>query len=136
MKIRVRDHILFVLAAIVVVSNAAGNFLLRIGLRSKTPLLSFSLADYLKALSHPAVILGVVLLFGWFILDLTLLSWADLTYVLPVTSLSYVLIAFAGAWSLHEHVSPAHWCGIAMIVGGAVLASRTRPLTPGSGLKS
>ena len=107
--------------------------MLRIGLRSDAPLLSFSLADYLKALGNPLVIGGVLLLLGWFILDLTLLSWADLTYVLPITSLSYVLIAFAGAWSLHEHVSAAHWCGIALIVAGALLAGRTRPLTPGAG---
>lgn len=134
MKICLRDHIIFLLAAIVVISNAAGNYLLRIGLRSKTPLLSFSLADYLNALGNPVVIIGVVLLLGWFILDLTLLSWADLTFVLPVTSLSYVLIAVAGAWSLHEHVSVAHWCGISLIVAGALLAGRTRPLTPGSGM--
>jgi drug/metabolite transporter (DMT)-like permease len=46
------------------------------------------------------------------------LSWADLTYVLPATSLGYVLLAFVARFALHEQVSPLRWMGIALISGG------------------
>jgi len=46
------------------------------------------------------------------------LSWADLTYVLPATSLGYVLLALVAKFVLHEQVSPLRWLGIALISGG------------------
>ena len=46
------------------------------------------------------------------------LSWADLTYVLPATSLGYVLLALVAKFLLHEQVSPMRWLGIALITGG------------------
>jgi drug/metabolite transporter (DMT)-like permease len=46
------------------------------------------------------------------------LSWADLTYVLPATSLGYVLLALVAKFGLHEQVSPLRWLGIALISGG------------------
>ena len=46
------------------------------------------------------------------------LSWADLTYVLPATSLGYVLLALVAKFALHEQVSPLRWIGIALISGG------------------
>ena len=46
------------------------------------------------------------------------LSWADLTYVLPATSLGYVLLALVAKFALHEQVSPMRWVGIALITGG------------------
>jgi len=36
---------------------------------------------------------------------MTALSWADLTYVLPATSLGYVLLALVAKFALHERVS-------------------------------
>ena len=49
---------------------------------------------------------------------MTALSWADLTYVLPATSLGYVLLALVARFVLHEHVSPLRWLGIVLITGG------------------
>jgi drug/metabolite transporter (DMT)-like permease len=49
---------------------------------------------------------------------MTALSWADLTYVLPATSLGYVILALVARFVLHEHVSPLRWMGIALITGG------------------
>jgi len=36
---------------------------------------------------------GILLLLAFFACYMSALSWADLTYVLPATSLSYVLVA-------------------------------------------
>jgi drug/metabolite transporter (DMT)-like permease len=126
-------RLVYLLAAVSVVSNAAGNAMLRAGMQTVGTIVSFDPADYLKAFVNGWVLLGVAVLFGWFISQLMLLSWADLSFVLPVTSVSYVLIAVIGAVFLDEHVSPAHWAGIALIICGVGAVARTMPLTGSAG---
>jgi drug/metabolite transporter (DMT)-like permease len=117
------------LALAVVGFNAAGNYFLSVGMRSSGALVSVSPLDYLRAMANLWVIAGIVLLTGWLIAQLSLLSWADLTFVLPITAFSYVLSAALGAFSLGEHVSIAHWGGVLLIFSGVVLVGRTRPRT-------
>ena len=54
---------------------------------------------------------------------MALMSWADLSFVLPVTSLGYVLSAAMGQLFLAEHVSPQRWSGTILIVAGTALVS-------------
>lgn len=122
-----------VLAALVVATGAAGNALLRIGMSAAGPLMSLSPFDYIRDLFSVTVALGVVVLIVNFILELSLLSWADLTYVLPVTSATYAIIPVVGVLGLHEHVSAAHWAGVLLILFGVVIVGRTKPLTVGEG---
>ena len=70
------------------------------------------------AVLNPWVAIGILLLLAFFANYMTALSWADLTYVLPATSLGYVLLALVARFVLHEHVSPLRWLGIALITGG------------------
>jgi drug/metabolite transporter (DMT)-like permease len=49
---------------------------------------------------------------------MTALSWADLTYVLPASSLGYVLLAVIARFALHEQISLMRWLGIALVSGG------------------
>ena len=114
------------LACAVIVSNAVGNCLLRAGLASVGPIFSLSPVDYLKAFANAWVIAGVVVLFVWMVLQLILLSWADLSYVLPVTATAYVLIVTLGAIALHEHVTAMHWAGVGLILAGAAMVGRTK----------
>ena len=117
------------LAIAVVFFNAAGNYFLSVGMRSLGPLVSGSPLDYIRAIFHPTVLVGVLLLICWLVAQLSLLSWVDLTFVLPITALAYVISAILGAVSLHEHVSLSRWCGIALIAGGVLVVSRTRART-------
>jgi uncharacterized membrane protein len=113
----------------VIILNVSGNFFLGVGMRSHGEIVSFSPLDYLKVFANFWIIVGVCLLSGWLICQLSLLSWADLTYVLPVTSISYILLAVLGVVELGEHVSAAHWGGIGLIVLGVIVVGRTRPRT-------
>jgi uncharacterized membrane protein len=72
---------------------------------------------------------GVLLLAVFMISQLSLLSCADLSYVLPITAASYVLTALLGAVALGEYVSTAHWIGISMIFLGVTVVGRTSPRT-------
>jgi uncharacterized membrane protein len=65
----------------------------------------------------------------WLISQLSLLSRVDLSYVLPVTSISYVLTALMGKFLLHEPVSTERWTGIGLVVLGVSLVARTVPRT-------
>ncbi len=56
--------------------------------------------------------LGVALLILWTLTHMALLSWADLSYVLPVTAIGYVLTSLSGKYLLGETISLEHWAGI------------------------
>ena len=81
---------------------------------------NISLGDFstLLAITNPWVGLGILLLLGFFASYMTALSWADLTYVLPASSLGYVLLAFIARFALHERVSVTRWLGIALVSSG------------------
>ncbi len=117
----------------VVFCNVAGNFLLSIGMHGAGEAISGSPLAYLRALVNPWVVSGVALLSGWLFANLSLLSWADLSYVLPVTSVGYVLSALLGVFVLKESVSPVRWFGIAMITLGAIIVGLTTPRTTPEG---
>ena len=121
------------LTAVVVLTNVVGNFALTWGLR-RAGALDSPLA-YIGVLFNPWVAMGVSLLILWTLSHMALLSVADLSYVLPVTSIGYVLAAVAGWLFLNEQVSVARWAGIGLIVCGVGLVGRTAPRGAGdSGL--
>lgn len=95
------------------------------------PTLSFSPWVYLQLLQHPLVDAGIILLSIWLLSDLTLLSWADLSYVLPVTATGYAVTALVGWAALDETVTPLHWIAIGLITTGALIVGRTKPRTTG-----
>jgi len=108
------------LTAAVVFSNLAGNTLLSVGLRGSTGV---------EALIRPTVLAGVALLIFWTVTRATLMSWADLSYILPVTATGYILTAIVGVVFLHEHITGWRWAATLLIVAGVVLAGTTRPKT-------
>ena len=66
------------------------------------------------------VLLGVSLLILWLLSRMALMSWADLSFVLPITSIGYVLSALVGKFFLAENISAA-------LGGHAADCSRNRP---------
>ena len=107
-------------AAIVILSNTLGNFFIARGMRGLA-VPADSALHMLLAIFTPWVALGIALLILWLLSRMVLLSWADLSYVLPVTSLGYVLNALMGHFFLGEHISMARWSGTLLIVAGTVL---------------
>src|ERR1700688_3914542 len=118
-----------IFTVIVILSNVLGNSLLSRGLRGVGVILALSPLPYIKALFNPWVAVGVSLLILWLLSHMALLSWADLSYVLPVTSIAYVMVALVGRFLLHEHVSPARWVGVTLIMAGVALVGHTAPQT-------
>src|SRR5436190_5789271 len=81
------------------------------------------------AITNPWVGMGIVLLLGFFASYMTALSWADLTYVLPASSLCYVLLALIARFVLHEQVSLTRWLGIALVSSGVGFVTSGPELT-------
>jgi drug/metabolite transporter (DMT)-like permease len=122
----------WICAAVVVLSNVFGNFFMKRGMPGELP----TPLSYIAALFQPWVSLGVALLILWMLSRMTLLSWADLSYVLPVTSVGYVLVALAGKFFLGEEISLKRWAGIGLIMAGVALvggASHPRSQSAGAG---
>lgn len=109
----------WICAIVVILSNVCGNFFLKKGMPAALP----TPWSYVAVLFQPWVALGVILLILWLMSRMALLSWADLSYVLPVTSIGYVLVALVGRLFLAEQIPAKRWAGIALIVAGVALVS-------------
>jgi drug/metabolite transporter (DMT)-like permease len=78
---------------------------------------------------NPYILTGVAFAAGFFFLYLTALSWADLSYAMPITALSFPFAAIFARVFLGEQVSSYRWLGTVLIVAGislVVLEGRQR----------
>jgi len=108
----------YLVLAGVTVFAAAGDSMLSHGMKQAGNISIHHLQGVVLAVLNPWVAVGILLLLAFFAAYTNALSWADLTYVLPATSLGYVLLALVAKFALHEQVSPLRWLGIALISGG------------------
>jgi drug/metabolite transporter (DMT)-like permease len=108
----------YLVLAGVTIFAAAGDSMLSHGMKQAGNISLHHLQGIILAVLNPWVAVGILLLLAFFASYMNALSWADLTYVLPATSLGYVLLALVAKFALHEQVSPLRWLGIALISGG------------------
>jgi len=102
----------------VVLFSAAGDVMLSRGMKQVGEIHLTNLGNMFSALGNFWILLGICFLIIFFASYLTALSWADLTFVLPATAFSYVVMALLAHILLHERVSVQRWCGIMLIVAG------------------
>lgn len=120
------------LTLFVVATNVLGNVSMSWGMKHQNAELGLSPLAYIRLIVSPWVLLGTMLLILWLLSRMTLLGWADLSYVLPVTAIGYVLIAIVGRYFLGEEISYRGWAGTVLIVAGIVLVGLTEANTTGS----
>lgn len=115
--------------ALVVVSNTLGTVFLGRGM-TQMPDFALGVLPYIgRFLTNPWIVSGIALLVVWMIAQLSMLTWADLSYVLPVTASYYILTAVVSRFFLDERISMTRWAGIAVISFGVMLVSHTPPRT-------
>lgn len=119
------------MAIFVVLSSAFGNLLLTVGMR-EAPEVTLDILSLLKPIFNPWVAAGIILLISWMLARMTFLSWADLSYVLPVTAIGYVVSALLGMIFLSEQINGPRWAGVALIVAGTTLVGLGKPHLEGS----
>ena len=111
---------------------ACGDVCLARGMRVFGAVTFDTFPHLLTALLNPWIVLGVLLLIGFFASYLSALSWADLTFVLPATSISYILMVLLAKFFLHEHVTVWRWLGVLLIVTGVGFVATGPEATPGA----
>ena len=86
-----------------------------------------------RALQNPIFVTGVVAQALYFCTFSAVLSWTDVSVVVPIGALSHVLTAFIAQHALGEHVTPQRWAGTIFVVIGITLVVRSQ-VSPAHGL--
>jgi len=120
----------YLVLAGVAVFGSVGDSLLSRGMKESGNISVAHLPAVILAVQNPWVVGGIVLLLAFFAAYMTALSWADLTYVLPATSIGYVLLALIAKFILHEQVTAGRWLGILLITAGVGFVAGGPALTP------
>jgi EamA-like transporter family len=123
----------YLFIGLLVCFGPVGDALMSKGMRSIGTPSSLRLA----ALTHyaflvftsPLVWLGTLCMIGFFVSYVSVLSWADYSYVQPATALTYGIVALLGEYVLGERVGLLHWIGIGVVCAGVLVISYTAPST-------
>jgi drug/metabolite transporter (DMT)-like permease len=74
-----------------------------------------------RALTVPWMWLGLGLMTAAFLSLLGVLAIEEVSLVVPVTAMSYVLGTLGGKFFLKEKVTPHRWAGVLLVCAGATL---------------
>jgi bacterial/archaeal transporter family protein len=113
-----------VLFALIVVAGTGGELCVSRAMKQVGEATSFHPAEIarviLRALRVPWMWIGVGMMALAFFALLGALSRMNVSFVVPVTALSYVAGALGGLGFLGERVSPQRWLGIGLVAVGVV----------------
>src|ERR1700688_1478300 len=128
---RLRIKTLVMVCAMVVCANAGDLMLKRAMLQIGAVELSASgLAHAFRmTVTSGTLWVGIFFLCGFMLSYMTVLSWADYSYVLPAGAFGYALLTFFAVVFLHEAVSPRRWIGVLVVCCGVLLVGLTKPST-------
>jgi len=84
--------------------------------------------------TNPTVLLGIFFEALFFVCLLALMSRSDISFLWPLTALSFVMTTFAALIFLGEQVSPLRWAGVVFIMIGAAMISYSEHSKPNSPL--
>jgi len=128
---RLRAKTLVMVLAMVVCANT-GDLLLKRGM-SAIGAVEFTGSGLAHAfrltVTNATIWLGILFLLGFMICYMTVLSWADYSYVMPAGAFGYAILTFLAVIFLHESVSPRRWVGVILICIGVLLVGQTKPRT-------
>lgn len=128
---RLRFKTLVLVLAMVACANV-GDLLLKRGMTS-VGAVTFTPNGLLRAFEltwiNPVIWLAIFFLLGFMICYMTVLSWADYSYVMPAGAFGYALITLCAVVFLHESVSHRRWFGVLLICFGVMLVGQTKPRT-------
>ncbi|PYS53002.1 MAG: hypothetical protein DMG13_14210 [Acidobacteria bacterium] len=121
----------YALLAALVLFSSLGNVLLSKGMKQIGEILDYSPAAlppvFLRTFTNGTIWLGIASLLVFFACYLLLLSWADFSYVQPVSAIGYAAVAVLSYFMLGEIISPTRWIGVFFICAGVALVGGTEP---------
>lgn len=115
--------------------ESAGVVLLKKGMTQIGDMTTVNIPEVLRVfkagVTSPYILLGIFFEAVFFACLLILMSRSDISFLWPLTGLSFVFATFAATWFLNEHVSSLRWVGVLFIVFGAGLISYSEKAKPG-----
>ena len=81
------------------------------------------------AMFNSTIWLGIFFLVGFMASYMTVVSWADYSYVMPVGAFGYAVNTLLAKVFLHETVSVQRWVGVFIVCVGVLLVGQTKPVT-------
>jgi drug/metabolite transporter (DMT)-like permease len=125
---------LILILLIGLIFESTGIVLLKKGMNSIGEVKTISTAEILRVvkagITNSQVLLGVFFEALFFVCLLVLMSESEISFLWPLTGLSFVFATIAAILFLHEHVTPVRWAGVLLIVIGAGLISYSEHARP------
>jgi drug/metabolite transporter (DMT)-like permease len=118
---------LLIILLIGLVFESTGVVLLKKGMSRVGEVKKITVSEVIRVLktglTSVEIILGVFFEALFFVCLLVLMSKSDISFLWPLTGLSFVFATVAAMWFLHEQVSSLRWLGVVLIMLGAGLIS-------------
>src|SRR6266567_2643892 len=123
--------------------ESSGVVLLKKGMNNIGPMKGASVGEILRVAkagaTSPQILAGVFFEALFFLCLLLLMSKSDISFLWPLTALSFVMTTLAALLFLGEKVSSVRWAGVVFIVIGAALISyseHSKPKPPSASLSA
>lgn len=84
---------------------------------------------FVLTVTNTTIWLGILFLIGFMGSYMTVLSWADYSYVMPAGAFGYAFLTLLAVVFLHERVSVGRWIGVVLICVGVLCVGQTKPRT-------
>ena len=120
----------FLFLAIVVLAGTGGEIAVTHAMKQIGEVKNFSPGALLhvlwRALKSSWMWLGIALMTLAFFALLAVLSWAQVSFVVPATAANYVVGALGARFLLKERVSRTRWAGLLLVAAGVALVCAAR----------
>ena len=127
---------LLVILLIGLAFESTGVVLLKTGMTRIGEVRTLNTKEVLRVLkagvTSPQILLGVFCEALFFVSLLILMAKSDISFLWPLTGLSFVFATLAALWFLDERVSVVRWAGVVLIMLGAALISYSEHSKPKS----
>lgn len=112
--------------AVAVLANSFGNLLLALAMDHMPGFDPAAFGPYvIRLLENPYLLPGVALTAVYTLTQISLFSWADLSFVVPCIASSYVASTLLGEFVLGEEVHLIRWVGVILIAVGVAMVAET-----------
>ena len=123
----------YILLSLMMALGSVGNTILDKGMKDLGPI-DFSTRSAIwqgafHTFTSPTIWLGICCMLLFMVCHMLVLSWADYSFVMLFSAITYALVPLLGYLWLGEYVPIARRLGIVLIVFGVFLVSRTPPRT-------
>jgi drug/metabolite transporter (DMT)-like permease len=119
----------YAMLAPIILFTSVGNVLLGKGMKQIGEVRDWSPAAlgglFIKTFTNGWIWLGIGSLLLFLVSFMVVLSWADYSFVMPVSASNYAVETLMGHWALGEVVTFQRWLGVALICLGVALVTRT-----------